>query len=130
MLDTNIIRKAVRERPPLLLAEIGRRAPSQICVSAISFAESEFGLRRVPEATSLAFATEKFFSEVDVLPFTSETAETYGALRAKMEKIGRPLGPLDMLIAAHAVSVGATLVSNDRAFRMVPDLEVEDWSAA
>lgn len=130
MLDTNIIRKAVRERPPVLLAQIAKRAPSDICISAISYGESEFGLRRRPEATALASATQKFFREVQVLPFTDETAETYGVLRAQMEKIGKPLGPLDMLIAAHAVSVGATLVSNDRAFRMVPNLEVEDWTQA
>jgi len=130
MLDTNIIRKAVRERPPVLLDQIGKRGPSQLCVSAISFGESEFGLRRIPEATALASAAEKFFREVDILPFTKETAETYGFLRARMERTGRPLGPLGMLIAAHAVSVGATLVSNDRAFHMVPDLQVEDWTVA
>ncbi|MDW6024933.1 type II toxin-antitoxin system VapC family toxin [Mesorhizobium sp. BAC0120] len=130
MLDTNIIRKAVRERTPVLLHQIARRAPSDICVSAISYGESTFGLRRRPEATALAAVTEKFFREIQVLPFTHETAQTYGALRARMEKIGKPLGPLDMLIAAHAVSVGATLVSKDGAFRMVPDLDVEDWTQA
>lgn len=130
ILSTNIIRKAVRERPPVLPGQIGKRTPSQLCVSAISFGESEFGLRRIPEATALASATEKFFREVDILPFTKETAEIYGVLHSRMERIGRPLCPLDILIAAHAVSVGATLVSNDRAFGMVPDLRVEDWTAA
>ena len=130
MLDTNIVGKAVRERPRILLGQIAKRSPSEICVSAISYGESTFGLRRRPEATGLASATEKFFAEVQILPFTIETAESYGILRAQMEKAGKPLGPLDMLIAAHALSVGATLVSNDRAFRMVPDLHIEDWTQA
>jgi tRNA(fMet)-specific endonuclease VapC len=130
MLDTNIVRKAVRERPPLLLGQIAQRSPSDICISAISYGESTFGLRRRPEATALAAATEKFFAEVEILPFTSETAEVYGLLRAQMEKAGKPLGALDMLIAAHALSVDATLASNDRAFRMVPGLRVEDWTQA
>jgi tRNA(fMet)-specific endonuclease VapC len=127
LVDTNIVSRAVRDRPRVLLDHIGRTSPSNIGVSVISYGELIFGLRRRPEATGLADATQKFLAEIRILPFTDETADTYGVLRAKMEKVGKPLGPLDMLIAAHALSVGATLVSNDRTFRMVPDLQVEDW---
>jgi tRNA(fMet)-specific endonuclease VapC len=127
LVDTNIVRRAVRDRPTVLLGHISSTSPSNIWISAISYGELTFGLRRRPQATGLADATQKFLAEIQILPFTHETAETYGVLRARMEKVGQPLGPLDMLIAAHALSVGATLVSNDRAFRMVPDLQVEDW---
>jgi tRNA(fMet)-specific endonuclease VapC len=83
-----------------------------------------------PEATKIAQMTEAFFAEVSVLPFTEETARTYAALRVSMERTGKSLGPYDMLIAAHALSVGATLVSADRAFRFAPGLAVEDWTVA
>jgi tRNA(fMet)-specific endonuclease VapC len=63
-----------------------------------------------------------------VLPWNSDTADRYGPARAALEFQGRPLGLLDLLIAAHALSVGAVLVTNDRTFAQVADLACEDWT--
>ena len=86
-------------------------------------------LWRNPEATRLAVAANMLFGMVDILPWTAEAAESYGELRARMRRVGTALQPLDMLIAAHAVSVGAILVTADKAFRNVPGLEIDDWKA-
>ena len=70
----------------------------------------------------------EFLRRVDVLPWDSAVAERYGNVRADMERQGKTLAPLDSLIAAHALSVGAVLVTNDRAFAQVAGLHVEDWT--
>jgi len=70
----------------------------------------------------------KFLRHVDVLPRNSDTADHYESVRANLELLGKPLAPLDLLIAAHALNVGAVLVTNDGAFRQVTNLTVEDWS--
>ena len=130
MLDTNIVRRIVSNPSSAVLDRVARHAPSQLCVSAITYGEIIFGLKRRPEAVKLAASNEKFFAEIDILPFTQDTSEIYGRLRVAMQMSGKALGPLDMLIAAHGLSADATLVSADRAFRHVPGLVVEDWTAA
>ncbi len=67
--------------------------------------------------------------EITVLPWTEATGNVYGGLRASLRRTGKSLAPLDLLIAAHALEAGATLVTNDAAFRHVPGLVVEDWRA-
>lgn len=128
MLDTNMVRQAVTRRSVHVVNRIVRTPPSSICVSVLTYAESMFGLRRFPDATKLAASNAVFYADTEILPFGEEAAETYGELRARMERLGKSLGPLDMLIAAHALAAGATLVSADRAFRAVPGLPVEDWT--
>lgn len=128
MLDTNIISTFIHGRSDHLDKRIAKTNYKALCVSIISFGETAFGLAKRPGATTLAATANNFFNEIGILDFDFKAGSTYGSLRAQMEKRGTPLSPLDMLIAAHAVSVGATLVSNDRAFQMVPNLQVEDWT--
>jgi len=129
LLDTNIISHLVARRLPSAERRIVRLAPDQILVSAISYGEVWFGLNRRPSKISVRDATADFFLEAQVLPWTRKTADIYSHLRADLEKIGKPLGSLDLLIAAQALEAGATLVTNDRAFRFVPKLAIEDWTA-
>jgi len=70
----------------------------------------------------------EFLRRVDVLAWDNGAADTYGAMRAELERLGKTLGALDMMIGAHALSLGAVLVTNDRAFHSVPGLELEDWT--
>lgn len=126
MLDTNTVSYFVRDtlRNAPALAE----DPDNFCISAITEAELLFGVRRLPKAHKLNEMVISFIRGVDVMSFDRSAAESYGRLRAEMQRIGKSLTGLDMLIAAHALSLGATLVTSDAAFRYVPGLAVEDWS--
>ncbi len=79
--------------------------------------------------TELRRIVENYLASVDILPWASASAQRYGLLRAELEALGKPLTPMDMLIATHAMAADCTLVSADRAFTQVPGLRVIDWSA-
>jgi len=100
-----------------------------LCISVITQAELLFGLAKRPQSKSLHALVHAFLTHIEVLPWSSDTAASYGKLRATLEKQGWCPGALDMLIAAHAVSEQAVLVTNDRVFTQLPQLVVEDWSA-
>lgn len=123
MIDTNTVSYIVKGKSPASRAKLANLRSGEIaCVSAITEAELLNGLARNPNRTALRSAIEGFFARIQVLFWGRQEAMAYGALRAKQEAAGRPLGNLDMLIAAHAVSVGAILVSSDKAFSHVSDL--------
>jgi len=127
MLDTNTVSHLLKEHPSVAQHVIA--APmAALCVSAITEGELLFGLARRPEAKRLHLAVRELLRRVDVLPWDSAVAEHYGTGRAEMERQGKILAPLDLLIAMHALSVGAVLVTNDRAFAQVAALNVEDWT--
>ncbi|MDO8787607.1 MAG: type II toxin-antitoxin system VapC family toxin [Sulfuritalea sp.] len=127
MLDTNTVSYLLKAHP-----KVARRVAAApmafLCISAITEGELLFGLARRPDAKRLHRAVRELLRRVDVLPWDSTVAERYGAVRADMERRGKILAPLDLLIATHALSAGAVLVTNDRAFAKVADLEVEDWT--
>ena len=129
MLDTNTVSVAGRGRSPSVDAKLrGNFGANALCVSVITEGEILFGLARKPAATKLADAMRSMFSQLTVLAWTSETAQSYGRLRETLRTNGYALTPLNTLIAAHALSIEATLVTSDRAFRYVPGLAIEDWN--
>ena len=130
MLDTNVVSVFMHSRSPALDRRIAQRDRSALFLSTVSYGETQYGLARRPDATRLHTLAHALFERVTVLDFTQISAETYGHLRAQMQLSGKSLQPLDLLIAAHALEARATLVSSDRAFRHVPGLNVEDWTAA
>jgi len=101
---------------------------ASLSISAIAKGELLFGLAKRAGATRLHAAVAEFLRRVDVLPWNSDTADHYGSVRANLELQGKPLAPLDLLIAAHALNAGTVLVTNDGAFRQVTNLTVEDWT--
>ncbi len=127
LLDTNTVSHLVRQHPVVALRVVAVPMAS-LCISAITEGELVYGLAKRPDATRLHAVAQQFLLRVDVLPWDRAAARCYGALRALMERKGQTLAPLDMQIAAHALSVGAVLVSNDRAFKQVAGLLLEDWS--
>ena len=127
LLDTNTVSHLVRRHPVVALRVVAVPMAS-LCISAITEGELVYGLAKRPDATRLHAVAQQFLLRVDVLPWDRAAARRYGALRALMERKGQTLAPLDMQIAAHALSVGAVLVSNDRAFKQVAGLLLEDWS--
>ncbi len=128
MLDTNMASFVIRGAVPSLKARLRSVPMAQMCVSAVTQGELFYGLARKPEAVALKKAVHAFLSHLDVLPWDSAAAERYGALRASLEQLGTPLGNLDTLIAAHALSVDAAIITNDQAFARIEELQVEDWT--
>jgi tRNA(fMet)-specific endonuclease VapC len=127
MLDTNVASAIVRG-PGLALAARLRVVPiTRLCVSVVTEGELLFGLARRPGATQLQIAVREFLSRVTVLAWDRAAAAKYSFLRAALESSGTPLGNLDTLIAAHALAVEASLVTNDRAFSRVVGLRFENW---
>lgn len=127
LLDTNTLSFAIRG-----VGHAGDRLlatdPGDVAISAMTEAELWNGVRKLGSA-SLRRAVEAILTSMSVLPITSEVARDYGDLRAWLEKRGRPIGLADTFIAAHARSMGLTLVTNNtRHFTRVPALNLDDWT--
>ena len=128
MLDTNIIAYAVNRRIPRVLEKIREHLPEGLCISAVTMAELEFGICNSSRPEQNRLALMLFLSPIDVLPFDGLAAAHYGTIRADLKRRGEPIGANDLLIAAHARSLGLTLVSNNlKEFDKVEGLFTENW---
>ncbi len=126
MLDTNMASAIIKGTSQPALRRLADTPTHDIAISVITEAELLFGLAKNP-ATKHAGAARAFLATVTVMPWTSQTAAAYAQVRAELEAAGTPLKALDTLIAAHARALGATLVTDDRAFRHVEGLVIESW---
>jgi len=130
LLDTNIISHMMREpagRATQKFAEVAALDLSQIVVtSTVVLCELHFGLERRPNRR-LSAALERILTGIEVLALDVGVIPYYAQLRATLEQNGTPIGPNDTFIAAHALALGATLVSADAEFTRVPGLRVENW---
>ena len=127
LLDTNIVIYVLKRRPIEVLSVFNANA-SRMAISSITLAELMHGAEKSSRVTENLMAIEDFCSRLDVLPYGSKAAQHYGAIRAQLEKLGRPIGVNDLHIAAHARSEGLVLVTNNTAeFERVPALEIENW---
>ena len=128
MLDTNICIYIIKRNPDSVLRRLSSLQVGDIGISAITLAELEYGAAKSAQPKKNREALEEFVSPLEVAPFDRNATEAYGTVRAALEKKGRPIGAMDLLIAAHALSLGARLVTNnEREFRQVPGLRVENW---
>ena len=128
LLDTNICIYIINRRPPAVLERFDEHPLGAIGASSITAAELAFGVAKSGSDKNRR-ALEKFLASLDVAPFDREAMWAYGSLRAGLELRGRPIGSLDTLIAAHALALEATLVTNDVGeFGRVPGLKVENWA--
>ena len=129
LLDTNVCIAVIRQRPESALRRLRGKQVGQVGLSTITLAELEFGAAKSQQPARARAALREVLLPLEVVPFDEAAADAYGTVRAVMEKKGRPIGPLDTLIAAHALALGTVLVTNNtREFRRVPGLSVEDWS--
>lgn len=129
LLDTNTVSHLIKGHP--MVARRVVAAPiAALCISAITAGELYSGLAKRPDAKRLQRVVTELLRRVDVLPWDNSIAERYGRLRAELQRQGQSLGSLDLLIAAHAMAIGAVLVTSDRAFGQVAGLAVEDWTAS
>jgi tRNA(fMet)-specific endonuclease VapC len=99
---------------------------SEVAISAVTEAELRFGVARLSDAPKLRLAVEEFLLRVESLPW--DAVESYANLRAALQRDGTPMGNLDMMIAAQALALDLVLATNDRVFRRVKRLKIEDWT--
>lgn len=127
MLDTNAVSHLIRRPDSALARRVSALEPGSVAISVIVAAELRYGVER-RRSERLTRQVETVLSAIDVLPLEEPADRHYGAVRSGLERIGRPIGRNDLLIAAHARALGATLVTNNvDEFRRIPDLAVEDW---
>ena len=128
MLDTNIIIYAKNNRPELVLKKLRQFKPEDLCISAISVAELEYGAENSSRPEINRAALYVLLSNISVLPFDSNSAYEYGKIRHFLKIRGEMIGSNDLLIAAHAKANNLTLVTNNtNEFERVPDLKIENW---
>lgn len=127
MLDTNAVSRMIRQPASALARRVAALEEGSFAISVIVAAELRYGAEHRGSA-QLTQQLEAVLAAIDVLPLEEPAARHYGAIRSALERIGRPIGRNDLLIAAHARSLGATLVTNNIGeFQRVADLAVEDW---
>ena len=129
MLDTNIVSDMMRNPAGNVAAHIARVGEDTLCLSIVTAAELRFGAAKSGSSRLLA-RVEAVLARVPVLPLDVPADAEYGGIRARLEAAGQPIGPNDLLIAAHATAVGATLVTaNLGEFQRIPGLKLENWTA-
>jgi tRNA(fMet)-specific endonuclease VapC len=129
LLDTNIASYLIKGSSRAVRRRIERVQMAQLAISSVTEGELLYGVARRPEATRLHAIVSEFLLRVSVQPWDSNVARHYGTLRAALENQGRPIGNLDMMIGAHALALGAVLVTNDQAFSRIRGLKIENWAA-
>jgi tRNA(fMet)-specific endonuclease VapC len=128
LLDTNVASYIIKGNVPAVRRRIVKVPMAQLAVSTVTEGELRYGVARRPGAARLQAIVDEFLLRVTILPWDSAAARHYGQIRAVLEREGQPMGNLDMMIAAHALALGAVLVTSDQAFRRIRNLTVEDWS--
>lgn len=128
MLDTNICIYVIKKRPPEVIGRFLAQEASDICISVITYAELMHGVYKSQKPEQNRIALMLFLSSVQTVDLDFKAAEEYGRIKACLEQNGTPIGPMDTLIAAHAKSLGLTVVTNnEKEFRRVEGLKTENW---
>lgn len=129
LLDTNICIYLIRKKPTRLLRKLQRLQVSEIGISSITLSELEYRAAKSAKPERNKLALTQFLAPIEILPYDDRAALRYGPVRAHLERKGTPIGSLDLLIAAHALSLGCALVTNNESeFKRIPGLKVENWT--
>jgi tRNA(fMet)-specific endonuclease VapC len=129
MLDTNICIYLIKQRPQAVLDRFLAIPVGDIGISVITLAELRYGAGKSNQPKKNHEALEEFISPLRVAEFDQAATMTYGKIRVALERKGRPIGAMDLLIAAHALSLEVRLITNnEREFKQVHGLGVENWT--
>ena len=129
MLDTDICSYIIRERPLQVLEHFKQVEMEQLCISVVTYAELIYGVEHSSSKKVNRVVIDDFVRHLTIVPWGEEAAEHYGSIRAYLQTEGKVIGSMDMMIAAHARSQKMTLVTNnDKHFKRVPKLIVENWA--
>ena len=130
LLDTNICIHLINRRPGFegVLRRLSGRSFGEICISAITVSELRYGVTKSARSSENAATLDEFLSRFELLDYPVDAAASYGRIRADLERAGKPIGNNDLLIAAHALAIGARVAtSNTSEFERVRGLKVLDW---
>jgi tRNA(fMet)-specific endonuclease VapC len=129
MLDTNICIYLIKRHSQRIIEHVTKHATGEIGISSITLAELNYGVAKSLHKQQNRTALKGFVMPLEIASFDDRAAESYGLVRSQLEKAGKPIGALDTLIGAHALSLGVTLVTNNlREFKRIKGLKVVDWS--
>jgi len=127
MLDTNMVIYTIKNRPNQV-RETFKQHQDQMCISAVTWGELIYGAEKSSHPERNLADIEQMAARLEITPFETLAAAHFGQLRAELYRIGKPIGPYDMMIAGHARSMGFILVTNNlKEFERVPGLRVENW---
>lgn len=128
MLDTNTCIFIIKQKPEAVIKHFLTLKPDDVCISSITYAELCHGVEKSKAKDKNRLALALFLANIPILFFDDKSSEAYGEIKTQLESEGVPIGPMDMLIAAHAKSKSLTLVTNNtREFKRVKALRLEDW---
>jgi tRNA(fMet)-specific endonuclease VapC len=128
MLDTNTCIYVIKKKSADVIDRLRQARISQVGISSITLSELEYGVVKSSKPTQNQIALAQFLAPMEILSYGDEAAQHYGGIRALLEKLGTPIGSLDTLIAAHALSRDCILVTNnEKEFKRVPNLKMDNW---
>ena len=129
MLDTNICIYVIKHKPEKVFQKLQEVDPEEVCVSSVTYAELVHGVEKSAAVEKNRLALSILFANIEILDFDVDATNCYGKIRAGLEKKGTPIGPLDMMIAGHAMSKGYIVVTNNvKEFSRVRNLKIENWA--
>ena len=129
MLDTNTCIYIIKKNPIQVIRRLQEAEISDVGISAITLSELEYGAEKSQQRAQNKIALTAFTAPLEIAPYDGLAAQVYGSIRSLLESQGQPIGPLDTLIAAHALSLNCTLVTNNvREFGRIPGFRVENWA--
>jgi tRNA(fMet)-specific endonuclease VapC len=129
LLDTNVVSYSLKGSSAVLDRNLADVPPAEVAISVVTEAELRFGLARLPQASRWIGLVESLLLRVAILPWASDSAKEYARLRATLERAGKRMRNLDLMIASQALALGLTLVTLDQAFGRIETLKIEDWTA-
>ena len=128
LIDTNICIYIMNDHPPEVIRKFREIGVGNICISSITVSELQYGACKSKQIKKNIKRLEEFLSPFDILAYDENASNYYGKIRSQLEKKGNVIGPLDMLIAAHALSKNLTLITNnEKEFKRVKSLKVANW---
>lgn len=128
LLDTNICIYLIKRKPPEVLQRFRQLQPGSVFISSVTTSELYYGAQKSQRVQTNLEALNNFLLPFRIVDYDESASFLYGELRADLEKRGQPIGPLDMMIAAHALSLDMPLVTNNtKEFERVKGLKLENW---
>ena len=129
LIDTNICIYIMNKRPVAVIKKFKQFELGEIGISTITVSELQYGVAKSIYREKNEVRLEEFLAPLEILTYDQTAAKVYGEIRFQLEKRGQPIGPLDLLIAAHAMSQDLTLITNnDKEFRRIKGLKIENWT--